>query len=135
MSEFFLELFSEEIPAGLQKKLRKKILDDFRNFFDEKLVKSKKSFSSSSPNRLVVVFEGLDKSIQIKSEEIRGPKIGAPEQAIEGFIRSNKIEKKHELNKYEWQKPHKPNLTGTDSAYYPNKNKNVIKKKYKSWKD
>ena len=27
-----------------------------------------------------------------------------------------------------WQKPHQPNLTGTDSAYYPNKNKNVIKK-------
>ena len=32
-------------------------------------------------------------------------------------------------------KPHKPNLTGTDSAYYPNKNKNVNEKKYKSWKD
>ncbi len=95
MSEFFLELFSEEIPAGLQKNLREKILDDFRNFFDEKLIKSKKNFSLSSPNRMVVVFEGLDKSIQIKSEEIRGPKIEAPEQAIEGFIRSNKIEKKN----------------------------------------
>ena len=35
----------------------------------------KKSFSLSSPNRLVIVFEGLDKLIQIKSEEIRGPKI------------------------------------------------------------
>ena len=36
MSEFFLELFSEEIPAGLQKNLREKILDDFKNFFLEK---------------------------------------------------------------------------------------------------
>ena len=95
MSEFFLELFSEEIPAGLQKNLREKILDDFKNLFDEKLIKSKKSFSLSSPNRVVIVFEGLDKSIQIKSEEIRGPKIEAPEQALEGFIRSNKIEKKN----------------------------------------
>ena len=44
MAEFFLELFSEEIPAGLQKNLREKILDDFKNLFDEKLIKSKKSF-------------------------------------------------------------------------------------------
>ena len=94
MSEFFLELFSEEIPAGLQKNLREKILDDFKNFFDEKSIKSKKNFSLSSPNRLVVVFEGLDKLIQIKSEEIKGPKIDAPEQALEGFVRSNNIEKK-----------------------------------------
>ena len=47
---------------------------------------------------------------------------------------SNKIENTHNLSKYDWQKPHKPNLTGTDSAYYPNKNKNAIEKKYKSWK-
>ena len=44
MSEFFLELFSEEIPAGLQKNLREKILEDFRTFFDKKFVKSKKAF-------------------------------------------------------------------------------------------
>jgi len=47
----------------------------------------------------------------------------------------NKIEKNHDLKKYEWQKPHQPNLTGTEMAYYPNKNnKDAIKKKYKSWK-
>ena len=61
--------------------------------FIEKSIKSKKSFSISSPNRVVIVFEGLDKLIQIKSEEIRGPKVEAPEQAIEGFVRSNNIEK------------------------------------------
>ena len=47
----------------------------------------------------------------------------------------NRIEKVHELKKHEWQKPHLPNATGTKSAYHPNKNKkNVIEKKYKSWK-
>ena len=91
MSEFFLELFSEEIPAGLQKNLREKILDDFKNLFDEKLIKSKKNFSLSSPNRVVVVFEGLDKLIEIKSEEIKGPKTQAPDNAVEGFIRSKQI--------------------------------------------
>tara|TARA_B100001540_G_scaffold215671_1_gene190374 strand:- start:112 stop:2184 length:2073 start_codon:yes stop_codon:yes gene_type:complete len=94
MSEFFLELFSEEIPNSLQKNLREKLLEDFRNFFKKNLIKSKKSFSLSSPNRLVIVFENLDKLIKIQSEEIKGPKINAPDKAIEGFIRSYKIERK-----------------------------------------
>ena len=94
MAEFFLELFSEEIPAGLQKNLREKILAGFQKFFEEKSIKSKKSFSLSTPNRLVVVFNGLDKQVKILPEEIKGPKTNAPEQALEGFIRSNKIEKK-----------------------------------------
>ena len=47
----------------------------------------------------------------------------------------NKIEKNHQLEKYEWQKPHQENLTGTDSAYYPNKNQDGVKKKYSSWKE
>jgi len=47
----------------------------------------------------------------------------------------NKIEDTHELKKFDWQKSHKPNLTGTDKAYHPNKDKNEFKKKYKSWKN
>ena len=94
MAEFFLELFSEEIPAELQKNLRNQLLEKFQSFFLEKTIKSKKSFSLSTPNRLVIVFEGLKKEIKIPSEEIRGPKIIAPEQAVDGFIRSNNIEKK-----------------------------------------
>ncbi len=94
MAEFFLELFSEEIPARLQKNLREKLLEEFQKFFLEKSIKSKKSFSLSTPNRLIIVFESLDKEIKILSEDIKGPKTSAPEQALEGFIRSNKIEKK-----------------------------------------
>ena len=94
MAEFFLELFSEEIPAGLQKNLRIKLLEEFQKFFLKKSIKSKKSFSLSTPNRLIVVFEGLDKQIKITPEEIKGPKTSAPEQSLEGFIRSNNIEKK-----------------------------------------
>ncbi len=94
MAEFFLELFSEEIPAGLQKNLRNKLLEEFKKFFLEKSIKSKKNFSLSTPNRLVIVFEGLEKQIKTLSQEIKGPQINAPEQAIEGFVRANKIEKK-----------------------------------------
>jgi len=94
MSEFFLELFSEEIPAGLQKNLREKLLEDFQKLFEKNSIKSKKNFSLSSPNRLVLIFENLEKQIKIKSEEIKGPKIDSSNQALEGFVRSNKIDKK-----------------------------------------
>ncbi len=93
MAELFLELFSEEIPAGLQKNLREKLLEEFKKNFLKKSIKFKKSFSLSTPNRLIIVFENLDKQIQIKSEEIKGPKTNAPEEALEGFIRSNEIKK------------------------------------------
>ena len=43
---------------------------------------------------MIVVFEGLDKQIKILSEDIKGPNINAPEEALEGFLRSNEIEKK-----------------------------------------
>ena len=94
MAEFFLELFSEEIPPALQKNLRESLLEEFQKFFLEKSIKSKKNFSLSTPNRLIIVFEGLDKQIKILSKEIKGPNTNAPEQALEGFMRSNKIEKK-----------------------------------------
>ena len=77
MAEFFLELFSEEIPAGLQKNLREKLLEEFQKFFLEKSIKSRKNFSLSTPNRLIVVFEGLDKQLPVLSEEKKGPSINA----------------------------------------------------------
>ena len=41
----------------------------------------------------------------------------------------NKIENNYELKKYSWQKNHLSNQTGTEKAYFPNRNKNVSKKK------
>ncbi len=69
----------------------------------------------------------------IYSEEIDASKIPVEWYSWIHFT-SNKIENNHQLTKYNWQKPHKPNLTGTDAAYYPNKNKNATEKKYRSWK-
>ena len=44
MAEFFLELFSEEIPVSLQKNLRDKLLEEFQKFFLTKSINSKKNF-------------------------------------------------------------------------------------------
>ena len=93
MSEFFLELFSEEIPSSLQKNLRRDLLDSLNNLFNEKFISFKGGSSYSTPNRAIVVFEGLQKQVVLKSEETKGPNINAPEIALEGFMRSNKISK------------------------------------------
>ncbi|MDA7552590.1 glycine--tRNA ligase subunit beta, partial [Candidatus Pelagibacter sp.] len=99
MSEFFLELFSEEIPAGLQRNSRNALIASFQKLFEEKQILFKKSSSFSTPNRLIVLFEGLSKEITQKAEEIKGPNVNAPEKAIEGFLRSNQIDKKNLLKK------------------------------------
>ena len=99
MSEFFLELFSEEIPAGLQQNARNTLLENFQKLFQEKQISFKKSSSFSTPNRLIILFEGLSKEIIQKAEEIKGPNVNAPEKAIEGFLRSNQIDKKDLLKK------------------------------------
>jgi len=99
MSEFFLELFSEEIPADLQQNARSTLLENFQKLFQEKKISFKKSSSFSTPNRLIILFEGLSKEIIQKAEEVKGPNVNAPEKAIEGFIRSNQIDKKNLLKK------------------------------------
>jgi glycyl-tRNA synthetase beta chain len=99
MSEFFLELFSEEIPANLQQNSRIVLLDNFKKLFEEKNILFKSSSSFSTPNRLIIIFEGLPKEIIQKAEEIKGPNVSAPEKAIDGFLRSNQIDKKNLIKK------------------------------------
>ena len=94
MSEFFLELFSEEIPANLQKNARENLLQNFKDFFEKKNISFSKNLSFSTPNRLLILFEGIKPEIKQKEEEIRGPKIDAPAKALDGFLRSNNFQKK-----------------------------------------
>ena len=94
MSEFFLELFSEEIPANLQQNSRVALLNNFQKLFKEKNIIFKKSESYSTPNRLIILFEGISRETTQKAEEIKGPNVNAPEKAIDGFLRSNQIKKK-----------------------------------------
>ena len=70
----------------------------------------------------------------IYSDEIDATKIPVEWYSWMHFTQ-NRIEKNHDLKKYEWQKPHQSNATGTKDAYYPNQNSdNDLNKKYKSWK-
>ncbi len=85
MSEFFLEIFSEEIPANLQKAARITLLENFTKLFEEKKISFKKNLSYSVPNRLIIFFDGLEKEIIQNKEEIKGPSINAPEKLLKVF--------------------------------------------------
>ena len=94
MSEFFLELFSEEIPSRLQINARNDLTQIFKKFFDDNEIVIKGKINTySTPNRLIVHINKISKDVIKKAEEIRGPNINAPEKALEGFLKSNKISK------------------------------------------
>jgi len=95
MSEFFLEIFTEEIPANLQTSARENLLRSFKEFLEKHNIRYKNEAKVfSTPNRLVIYFKNISKEVVQISEEIRGPNIDSPNKAIEGFIKSNKIDKK-----------------------------------------
>ena len=68
----------------------------------------------------------------IYKDEIDASKIPNEWYSWIHFI-NNKIENSHNLKKYDWQKPHQPNQTGTANSYHPKKNNHEFDKKYKSW--
>ena len=94
MSELFLELFSEEIPPNLQISARENLLTNFINLFQQENVKYNKNFSAlSTPNRLIIYFKDVQDETIMEAKEIKGPNIDASNDALKGFIDSNKISK------------------------------------------
>ncbi|MBI3437318.1 MAG: glycine--tRNA ligase subunit beta [Proteobacteria bacterium] len=88
MPELFIELFSEEIPARMQKRAE----EDLDKLIHEKLgargLKWTVSTTFSSPRRLGVCIADLPAKAADINEEKKGPRVGAPDQAIQGFLRS-----------------------------------------------
>ena len=93
MAELFIELFSEEIPSKLQIDARQKI----SKIIDEKLQKKEINFKSSksfsTPKRLVFFIQGIPEKIEQKEKIIKGPSVRAPQVALDGFIKSNNLNK------------------------------------------
>ena len=90
MAEFFIELFSEEMPSSLQISARNELLQIIINYLDSEQINYEKNYLAlSTPNRLIVYFKDIKKEIIKKPEEIKGPSINSPEVAINGFVKSN----------------------------------------------
>ena len=99
MSEFLLELYSEEIPHGLQIDCRTNLEASFQKKLEDHNIKYKHINVFSTPSRLCIHIEGLPTSLLLEAKEIKGPKVGSPEQALEGFLKSNKLDKKDVFEK------------------------------------
>src|ERR1041384_6068317 len=88
MAELLLELFTEEIPARMQGRAA----EDLRHLVVEKLAAAGLSHERAAayvtPRRLALVLDGLPSAQQDTAEERRGPRVGAPEQAVQGFLKS-----------------------------------------------
>ena len=100
MSEFFLELFTEEMPPSLQNNAKIEFLEILKNFLDEKKISyNKLYYSISTPNRLIFYFKDIIEEFEKKTEEIRGPRVDANKESIEGFLKSKNISKKKNFHK------------------------------------
>ncbi len=87
MAELLLELLSEEIPARMQARAA----EDLKRLVTDGLKAAGLSWTRAdafvTPRRLALVIDGLPVSTPDRVEEMKGPRVGAPDQAIQGFLR------------------------------------------------
>ena len=88
MPDLLLELFSEEIPARMQAKAA----EDLKKLVTDRLVDAGLVYEAArafvTPRRLALAVEGVPARQPDLKEEKKGPRVGAPERAIEGFLKS-----------------------------------------------
>lgn len=88
MTELLIEFFSEEIPARMQARAA----DDLKRLVNDKLAANGLTFTTadahSTPRRLALAVDGLPERTADVREEKKGPRVGSPEQAVAGFLKS-----------------------------------------------
>ena len=88
MSELLVELLSEEIPARMQDRARR----DFERLVLDGLKEADLAHGASrafaTPRRIALVVEGLPARQPDRTEERKGPRVGAPDRAVEGFLKA-----------------------------------------------
>lgn len=93
MAELLLELLSEEIPARMQQPMALNMCKSLEDKLKKEGIYVKAVKSYVTPRRLVLTAEGLSLTQEDKTEERRGPRANAPDQAIAGFLRSTGLKK------------------------------------------
>jgi glycyl-tRNA synthetase beta chain len=88
MPDLLFELFSEEIPARMQQRAA----EDLRKLVTERLVDAglvyEGAHAFATPRRLALVVQGIPARQPDLKEEKKGPRVGAPDNAIAGFLKS-----------------------------------------------
>jgi glycyl-tRNA synthetase beta chain len=88
MAEFLLELFSEEIPARMQTAAAERLLVLVTSRLAEERLELARAQAYVTPRRLALVVDGLPQRQPDVVEERKGPHVGAPQRALEGFMKS-----------------------------------------------
>ncbi|MGD9638947.1 MAG: glycine--tRNA ligase subunit beta [Alphaproteobacteria bacterium] len=94
MREFFIEIFSEEIPARMQLEASTNLETMILKGLNENGVTYGEAKSLVTPRRIVLAVNNLHEKQEDVSEERRGPRADAPQAAVEGFCKANGIETK-----------------------------------------
>ena len=87
MPDLLIELFSEEIPARMQRRASEDLRDRVTGGLREAGLTFGEAQAYATPRRLVLAVDGLDAESPTVVEERKGPRADAPEKAIEGFLR------------------------------------------------
>jgi len=143
MPELFIEMFSEEIPSKLQIDARKNIKQMIEERLKKKEIKFNTSKSFSTPKRLVFLIDGIPEKIEQEKKILKGPKINSPQEALEGFIKSNNLNKsdiyKKKIEKGEFYfasvKPKVINVLEELESIIPEVLKSYSWKKSMKWSD
>ncbi len=88
MPDLLLELFSEEIPARMQARAEEDLARMMTAALTQAGLTVGAAQTSSGPRRIAFVAEGLPANSAATVEERKGPRVGAPEKALEGFLRA-----------------------------------------------
>jgi len=87
VADFLLELLSEEIPARMQARASADLARLFEERIAEAGLKAEAVETYATPRRLALIGRGLPARTEATREELKGPRTGAPPQALEGFLR------------------------------------------------
>ncbi|WP_108659382.1 glycine--tRNA ligase subunit beta [Acuticoccus kandeliae] len=88
MPELFLELLSEEIPARMQRRAANDLTRLVTGALVDAGLTYEGAYATATPRRLVLAVTGLPPRSPDRQEERKGPRVGAPEKALEGFLRA-----------------------------------------------
>ena len=97
MKDFFLEIYGEEIPPNSQINGENELKKSLETFFQEKKIEFSEIVTYSTSRRFIIIIKNVSKLAESENLEIRGPRIEANEKAISGFMKSNNVKTKNEL--------------------------------------
>ena len=99
MSEFLLELYSEEIPPFLQTSAREELKNLLSKTLQDENVKYKSIFAYSTPTRLTILIKDIADKVKTPAKEIKGPKVGVLDDILNKFLRAHDVSRKNVFEK------------------------------------